>query len=522
MAGAFFKEKRSAVLFRDTPNPSGLTWRDNEAGFAGSLLREKLLHFTPKEGSYLLAYVFVWLFTLVLYVRPQELFPTLFEHYPIQLARVFATLAPVIFFASRLLSSERLFLWTRELQMAFVMLVLGILFYPLSINKDDTWREWYEIFLKVFLIFGILVGTLNSFSRIYWMMRVTVLCGTGIALNSILEFRSGGAEMSAVLKRVEGSVGGMFGNANDLATTFGMLLPLAVVLLVVSRGPLKILYALCIVIFGMAILVTFSRGGFLAMVAVAGMMLWKFRKRHSAMPLIAAGLLVGVLALGMPGGFGDRLWTILRPNADATGSAQERTANLKRGVLIFLRHPLTGIGMGTFHIMGIKERRAHNSYLEIGAEMGVFALLAYLILIFNPLKALWKIEQETAQAQGQKQFETFVLSVGLQGTLVAYYANSFFSSIQYLWFVYFPIAYAIGLRIIYEREQMIRERVQAPEHLAEHHVGEQATGAIWLQRQPGRLRASDKTLPEAAPDAETELSPKALPAPAAADTPASK
>jgi putative inorganic carbon (hco3(-)) transporter len=510
MAGAFFRDKRTATLFRDAPKPSGAMWRESEADHAGSLLREKLLFFRPKEGSYLLAYVFVWLFTLVLYVRPQELFPHLFEHYPVQLAKLFATLAPVIFFTSRLLSSERLFLWTKELQMAFAILVLGILFYPFSIEPADTWREWYEIYLKVFLIFAILVGTLNSYSRIYWMMRVTVLCGTGIALGSIFEFRSGGPQTAETLKRIEGAVGGMFGNANDLATTFGMLLPLAVVLLVVSRGPSKALYAACIVIFAMATLITFSRGGFLAMVAVAGVMMWKFRKRHRAIPVVAAALLVGVLFLGMPGGFGDRLWTIIRPNADSTGSAQERTVNLKRGILIFARHPLTGIGMGTFHIMGIKERRAHNSYLEIGAEVGVLGLLAYLVLIFYPFRELWKIEEETLRGHDRKQFETYVLSVGLQGTLVAYYANSFFSSIQYLWFVYYPIAYAVGLRLIYQREQAIRARVKAPEHLAEHHVGEYATGALWLQRQPGRAFAAQQAPSVDAPESGPAFRPEEL------------
>jgi len=513
MAGAFFKEKRSATLFRDPPKPQGMMWRDNEADYAGSLVRPKLLHFTPKEGSYMLAYIFVWLFTLVLYVRPQELFPNFFEHYPVQLAKIFATLAPLVFFASRALSSERLFLWTRELQMAFAILALGILFYPLSIDQTDTWREWYENYLKVFLIFGILIGTLNSYNRIYWMMRVTVLAGAGIAIGTIAEFRSGGAATEEMLKRVEGTVGGMFGNPNDLATTFGMLLPLAVVLLVVSRGPLKALYAACIAIFALAILITFSRGGFLAMVAVAGVMMWKFRKRHRAIPLVAAGLLGGVLFLSMPGGLGDRLWTIIRPNADATGSAQERTANLKRGVVIFARHPLTGIGMGTFHIMGVKDRRAHNSYLEIGAELGILGLLAYLVLIFYPLKALLKIEAETLQLKERKQFEIYVLSVGLQGTLVAYYANSFFASIQYLWFVYYPIAYAVGVRLLYERERMIRENIQAPERLTEHYVGDQATGAIWLQRQPGRLRPPEQTAAqiEAADEFESELEREADP-----------
>jgi O-antigen ligase len=190
-----------------------------------------------------------------------------------------------------------------------------------------------------------------------------------------------------------------------------------------------------------------------------------------------------VFFLGAPGGLGDRLWTIIKPNADGTGSAQERRDNLKRGVLQFLRHPITGIGMGTFHIIGIKERRAHNSYLEIATELGIFGLMAYLLLIFNPLKSLWRIEQETVGAKDRLNFENYLMSVALQGTLVAYYVNSFFLSLQYLWFVYFPIAFIVGLRRIYEREMELRAAVEAPPELANLHVGDELKGALWRDRQ---------------------------------------
>lgn len=484
MAGAFFKPKKSATFFREEPKPSGLTWRDNEADYAGSLLREKLLRFQIKQGSYLLAFIFVWLFTLALYLRPQELFPTFFEAYPVQFAKVFAITAPVIFFVSRILGGEKLFLWETELKMAFAILGLGLLFYPISIEPADTWKEINELYLKVVLIFGLLVGTLDSRARIYWMMRVTVLCGLWIAIDSILKYKSG--QVSELSNRIEGTVGGMFSNPNDLATTFGMLLPQAVVLLVVSKGAARALYGFCIFVFAMATLITFSRGGFLSLLAVLGVMLWKFRKRHKAIPYVAAGMLVGVLFLSMPGGLGERLWTIVKPDSDSTGSAQERRDILKRGVVTFARHPATGIGLGTFHIISIKERRAHNSYLEIAAELGVLGLLAYLVLLFNPLKALLKIEQDTVGARDRRDFENYVLTVGLQATLVAYYANSFFASIQYMWFVYYPVAYAVGLRRIYQREQTIREQINAPASLAEHHVGDQASGTLWKERQRER------------------------------------
>ena len=232
-------------------------------------------------------------------------------------------------------------------------------------------------------------------------------------------------------------------------------------------------------------------------------------------------LLGGVLLLATPGGFGDRLWTIIRPNSDATGSAQERRDNLKRGLLIFARHPLFGIGMGAFHVMGINDRRAHNSYLEIAAELGGLGLLAYLVLIFNPLKSLWQIEAETVRARDRQDFENYLLSVALQGTLVAYYVNSFFASIQYLWFVYFPIAYAVGLRRIYEREQAIRANVDAPAHIAEFRVSDENTGTLWKARRPGIVfQPAAKPSPAAAQTAHAASLQQLPPTPAEKQLPA--
>ena len=66
---------------------------------------------------------------------------------------------------------------------------------------------------------------------------------------------------------------------------------------------------------------------------------------------------------------------------------------------------------------------------------------------------------------------------------MAYYVNSFFLSLQYLWFVYFPIAYVVGLRRIYEREVELRAAVEAPPELAALHVGSELKGALWRDRQ---------------------------------------
>lgn len=62
----------------------------------------------------------------------------------------------------------------------------------------------------------------------------------------------------------------------------------------------------------------------------------------------------------------------------------------------------------------------------------------------------------------------------MQGAILAYLVCSFFLSIQYLWFVYYPIAYAVSLGHI---------------HAGEHEAPDAATrGQVWPRPAGSRGR----------------------------------
>jgi O-antigen ligase len=110
--------------------------------------------------------------------------------------------------------------------------------------------------------------------------------------------------------------------------------------------------------------------------------------------------------------------------------------------------------MGNFHIYSIREKEAHNAYLEIAAELGVMGLIAYLIVIFAPLRSLRRIERQTRGMRSKSEREMYWLSVSIQAAFIAYMVCSFFASIQYLWHLYYTAAYAVALRRIHAAEEM--------------------------------------------------------------------
>ena len=453
------------------------------------------------RASHGFAFFGLCLFTVLLYVRPADLLPSsigtleLLIWSPIGLTpidprgfaivKTVAIVTVLAYVAGKLAKGERLTDWPVELRALAVIVGLGILFMPIAAAPKDSYDELTDTFLKVAIIFVLMINLFDSLSRLRTMFRITVLCGTGIAIGAAVTYWQGKftAEVAGVGVRIEGIVEGIFGNPNDLATALNLLVPVAVALAVLARGWRRALYATCAAVLAVGVVVTFSRAGFLGLVAIAGFGLFKLLPRKPGTTMLAAAALAGLLLLASPGGYGDRLASIFDAEADKTGSASERLDLLKRAALVAAYHPVLGVGMGNYHIYSIRELRAHNSYLEIAAELGLAGLAAYLVLIAAPLVGLRRVERETrgAAEQTREERELNVFSVAVQAAMLGYIVCSFFASIQYLWYLYYLVAYAIALRQI---NAAAAEPVAAP--------AARTVGALWPEHArlaPARLWA---------------------------------
>lgn len=67
-------------------------------------------------------------------------------------------------------------------------------------------------------------------------------------------------------------------------------------------------------------------------------------------------------------------------------SIQNRLIFWRNTLLVILKHPFRGTGLGNLPFVGSKF--AHNSYLQIWAEMGILGIVAFLGFIYKSLKAI--------------------------------------------------------------------------------------------------------------------------------------
>jgi O-antigen ligase len=225
---------------------------------------------------------------------------------------------------------------------------------------------------------------------------------------------------------------------------------------------------------------TFSRCGFLALTASCGLIIWKTTRGHRVKMLSLAAALAAVLIVAAPGSYMTRLSTILNPQSDTTNSAQDREGHMLRAAELAIRRPIVGVGMGNFHLYAIKEMRAHNSYLEIAAELGAVGLIAFLAIVFAPLRSLRRIERETAADGLRPDPGKHIVSVCLQASFVAFVLYSSFGSVQYDNYLYTIVAFAVALRRIHAAEIHVAAVSGAAAESPESNVVIlQARGSLW-------------------------------------------
>jgi len=421
----------------------------------------------------------LYLFTLLLYMRPNDIFPDELGTFP--LVKIVAITTLVMYSASKLMRKQAMTFWPLELKCLLLMMAIGVFLIPLASNRQDSIDKLSDSLEKVAIIFVLIINLVDTRPRLIRMLDLLIICGAILAVAAIHSYTAGQylVKDKGVGVRIAGIVGGIFGNPNDLATALDMLVPFSVIRALGSKGPLRVFYLTMSALMALAVVFTFSRGGFLGLVAAGGFMIWKLGRHNRAAIVLGSVILVSVVLLSVPNGYGARLGSILHIQNDATGSAQERQELMAKALNVAAHHPILGVGLGNFHIYSIHEKAAHNSYLETAAELGIVGFLAYLAIIFGPLKKLNVVQGRLRRRRlantplSSADSEVYYLSVGLQATLVAYMVCSFFASIEYNWYLYYPAAFAIALFRVETLGQAFQR--SAPQQ-----------GTIWSRRVPFR------------------------------------
>ena len=396
-----------------------------------------------QRRGHTLSYCGLFLFSIILYLRPYEMFPALSSLTSMAFYTGLATL--IIYSITQIILEGNLTARPREINLALLLGFAAILSIPLAIDPAEAWKNFSEILVKALLIFIVIVNVVRTERRLHLLILLALAVSVYLSFNAIQDYQSGvfriGKEVHDNL-RIAGRIKGLFENSNDLALHLVTMAPIAFALAFAKRNPIaKFVYLASAALIVAAIVVTFSRGGFLGLVAVSFVLVRKLGRKNRLTATVGFALAVVLFFTFAPGDYGGRLSTIFDSTADLTGSSSQRNQVLQRSVLVALRYPLTGVGLGNFHHRSYQELGTHNAYTQVGSEMGLVALVIYLMFLLAPLKRLRDVEQESRENPGDRRF--YYLSIGLQASLIGYMVSSFFGAVAYQWYVYYLVGYAI-------------------------------------------------------------------------------
>lgn len=360
------------------------------AGYSVSQIR-----FTERSPSATRAPVSYWLlltFLILLYANLPFVMPALDALRP---AKVVAGLALVALLAERSFARKSL-----EFARPEGWLLLGFLGAATLSSLTALWprlaAESASDLLKMTVVFFFIVNCANTEARLRGVMWTLVIGGLLPAAGTLRNYLQGNL--------VEGRAAwvGIFANPNEVAYSLVVLLPIAA-FLAAGLGLIPRLALLgAAFVYVAAILVTFSRGGLLGLVAVLGLYAWRQRSivlQGSMVLLLAAGL---VLA----GRFWSRGEDFKNLNEDV--SFRQRLATSQAGLAMFADHPLLGVGLGCSVIAwplyapeGLYTRGAlvtHNTFIQALGETGVIGFIPFILFVGFGLCHARKLALESPEA----------------------------------------------------------------------------------------------------------------------------
>ncbi|MBI1879543.1 MAG: O-antigen ligase family protein [Chloroflexi bacterium] len=236
---------------------------------------------------------------------------------------------------------------------------------------------------------------------------------------------------------------------------------------------LKLVATLSALLLVFAVLNTYSRGAFLGMMVVLGLIAIERRVNLWLILLFISATLV--MRPFLPAGFSERLETLslfTNDNASVRSevSFKGRSSEMQAGLQMFADHPILGVGIANYAVnyqdyasrIGLEhrteDRQAHSLYLEIAAETGLLGIVTFSALFVSWMVGLHQARRKLKILSDYPHWSTWITSI--QMSIAAYLTTSIFlhnDYIRYLW-----LLIALGIALIHLADNLAKEAQTQP------------------------------------------------------------
>lgn len=382
------------------------------------------------------------LYVLVVVTRLHEAIPYLQPLYLGKIATVLLAIAAFRYLDRDLLRDV---LASKTAKCIGIITLLAVLSVP-----GSFWPRESVNFLKdqwpLSILLFICVAAGFAIPRTAYQLVVCATAGAALAAGQLLL----GAGLSVAGRAYLGGGSSSTYDPNDSATLFVMTLPFA--LLIASRpGKLRWGGLAVVPVLLVALLKTGSRGG---IIALGVLFLFAFATgdgRRRKQFLLLAAVFAIAFSIVPHDDLVQRFTNVFGTGTDYNLDSRDGRLEIwKRGIGMMLNNPLLGVGVATYEVAdGVTAgswHTAHNAYIQVGAELGVVGLLAFLSAVAYSAIALWRRSRTITSLSYDEGMELQrQVAVAVLGAFVAVCVCAFFLSMAYTAMTVFVLAAATGL-----------------------------------------------------------------------------
>ncbi|HEX7793038.1 MAG TPA: O-antigen ligase family protein [Vicinamibacterales bacterium] len=408
----------------------------------------------PGVGGKSLAFGGLVVFTVVLLLSPQTFLPILKT---IRIALLAAVVAIAAHAMDATVRREPVTPSGTETSITVALLGWTVLTLPFSMWPGGSFALLTDQYIKALVFFWMIAAMVTNRERLITLAWSLTVCSIPLALSALMHFAKGDfLSTGTSIQRIEGYAG-LSGNPNDLALTLNLLIPFTGALLFTTRSWLgRAIAALALFVSIPAVIVTFSRAGFLTLVAIGIMGVFCFMRRGAVVPAVALIVLALAIAPALPKGYVERVSTIVDIDADPTGSAQGRWTDYQVATDVVIANPVLGVGLGQ-DILALNAARGratwrsvHNAFLEYAVDLGIPGILLFLSLLFVSFGTARRVERYAQRARSL--WDVGVFATAAQVALVAFAVAAFFHPIAYQFYFFCVAGLAVAVRNVSRNE----------------------------------------------------------------------
>lgn len=336
----------------------------------------------------LLMFLMFWMFISL--GRPQDIFGIL---KPLHLGNIAAACTILLAMSQRFKLGKIPLTRFLEGRIILALFVLSVLSVPLGIYPRQSLYFIRDNLFTEIVYFVFLTWIIDRVSDLRIVATTLVLSAAVLATSSIV---LGDESLRFYV--------GTTYDPNDLGLLLVVMLPVSNLLIEQKSSTFARMLSIYNIVASLyAIILTQSRGAFLALVVVGAALMFKKTGSSTFRRLAFIGLAVIVFSSMLTESYSKRIESLFK--SEQTGSG--RSIIWKRSLILMKDYPIGGVGIGNFisaygryndagkfprvdaellHPSAWKT--AHNSFLLIGTELGIPGFLLYILLIVSAYRSM--------------------------------------------------------------------------------------------------------------------------------------